>query len=53
MRESGKVLARTMRLTSEAIVPGKTTLLQLDELAEKLIREKGGIPSFLNYRGIS
>lgn len=51
MKESGKVLARTMRLTSEAIVPGKTTLLELDALAEKLIREKGGIPSFLNYRG--
>lgn len=51
MKESGKVLARTMRLTAEAIIPGKTTLLELDALADRLIREKGGIPSFLNYRG--
>ena len=51
MREAGRILARTMRLTSEEIVAGKTTVLELDALADKLIREKGGIPSFLNYRG--
>ncbi|MCB0825137.1 MAG: type I methionyl aminopeptidase [Armatimonadetes bacterium] len=50
MRESGRVLARTMRLTAESIVPGKTTLLDLNDLADKLIREKGGIPSFLGYK---
>jgi len=51
MRESGKILARTMRLCAEAIEPGKTTPKMLDELAEKLIREKGAQPSFLGYRG--
>ncbi len=51
MREAGRILARTMRMTSEAIVPGKTTLLELDAMADGLIREKDGVPSFLNYRG--
>ncbi|MEZ5163879.1 MAG: hypothetical protein R2688_09080 [Fimbriimonadaceae bacterium] len=46
MRESGRVLARTMRLTAESIVPGKTTLLDLNDLADKLIREKAASPAF-------
>ncbi|MCW5936842.1 MAG: type I methionyl aminopeptidase [Fimbriimonadaceae bacterium] len=50
MRESGRIVARTIRLLSEAIVPGKTTTKELDDLAERLIREQGGVPSFLNYR---
>lgn len=49
MRESGRVLARAMRITSSAIEPGRTTLRELDAIAEKAIREKGGIPSFLGY----
>ncbi len=51
MRASGRILAKTMRLVAESIVPGKTTPLELDALAEKLIREDGGIPSFKGYRG--
>lgn len=51
MRAAGKVLARTMREVSSTIEPGKSTPKQLDELAGRLIREAGGIPSFLNYRG--
>ena len=51
MKESGRIVARTLRLVSETIVPGKTTPLQLDALAERLIREEGGVPSFLGYRG--
>jgi methionyl aminopeptidase len=51
MRASGKVLASVMRQVSEAIEPGKTTPLDLDALAEQLIREAGGIPSFKGYRG--
>lgn len=51
MRESGRIVARTMRLVSEAITPGKATTRDLDALAERLIREQGGVPSFLNYRG--
>ncbi|MBS1724059.1 MAG: type I methionyl aminopeptidase [Armatimonadetes bacterium] len=50
IRESGKIVAWTLRMVSEEIKPGVTPR-QLDELAEKLIREKGGRPSFLGYRG--
>ena len=50
MKESGRIVARTLRLVSESIVPGKTTPKQLDALADRLIREEGGIPSFLGYR---
>lgn len=51
MKESGRIVARTLRLVSETIVPGKSTPKQLDELADRLIREEGGVPSFLGYRG--
>jgi methionyl aminopeptidase len=51
MREAGRVLARTMRTVSEAIVPGRTTLAELDQLAERLITEAGCVPSFKGYRG--
>src|SRR5437868_6691346 len=50
MREAGKILAWTLRIVSEEIKPGVTPK-RLDDLAEKLIREKGGRPSFLGYRG--
>ncbi len=50
MRESGRILARTLRLCAESIVPGKTTPRELNDLADRLIREEGGIPSFLGYR---
>ena len=51
MKESGRIVARTLRLCAETIVPGKTTPNQLDALADQLIREEGGVPSFLGYRG--
>lgn len=50
MRESGRIVARTLRLVSESIVPGKTTPKELDALAHRLIEEEGGFPSFLGYR---
>lgn len=50
MRESGRIVARTLRLCSETIVPGKTTPRELNDLADRLIREEGGVPSFLGYR---
>lgn len=50
MRESGRIVARTLRLCSESIVPGKTTPKELDALAHRLIEEAGGYPSFLGYR---
>ncbi|MEZ0327138.1 MAG: type I methionyl aminopeptidase [Fimbriimonas sp.] len=51
MRESGRVVARALRIMSEAIVPGKTTPRDLDELGGRIVAEAGGACSFLNYRG--
>jgi methionyl aminopeptidase len=51
MRKSGRVVARTLRVMAEAIVPGKTSPADLDALAKRIIEEAGGRPSFLNYRG--
>lgn len=51
MRKSGRVVARALRVMSEAIVPGKTSPAELDALAKRIIEEAGGRPSFLNYRG--
>jgi methionyl aminopeptidase len=50
MRESGRVLAKTLRLVSAKIAPGVTPR-ELDAMAHRLIEEEGGTPSFLNYRG--
>jgi methionyl aminopeptidase len=51
MREAGRVLARTMREVSGTMVAGKTTLAELDVLAERLILDAGCVPSFKGYRG--
>ena len=51
MRKSGRVVARALRVMSEAIVPGKTSPADLDALGRRIIEEAGGKPSFLNYRG--
>lgn len=49
MRESGRIVARTLRLVSAKIAPGVTPR-ELNDLAHRLIEEEGGIPSFLGYR---
>ena len=51
MRAAGRIVARALRIMAEAIVPGKTTPLELDGLAEEVVRKAGGIPSFKGYRG--
>lgn len=48
LRISGKRLAFVLQEVKKIIKPGVTTL-ELDELAEKLIRAEGDIPPFLNY----
>lgn len=50
MRGAGLVVARTLELLREAVVPGITTGA-LDALAETSIRDHGAIPSFLGYHG--
>lgn len=51
MRMAGKLLAKALRAMGQAIVPGITTTADLDELAEKIVRDSGGIPAFKGYRG--
>ncbi|OGZ06329.1 MAG: type I methionyl aminopeptidase [Candidatus Lloydbacteria bacterium RIFCSPHIGHO2_01_FULL_49_22] len=48
LRESGKRLARVLHAVAKEIKPGVTTQY-LDEVAERLIRETGDTPPFLNY----
>lgn len=48
MRAAGLVVARTLALVRDAVRPGVSTA-ELDELAERSIREQGAEPSFLGY----
>ena len=50
MREAGRVSAKVLREVGRAVKPGVTTL-ELDELAEAIIRMEGGIPAFKGYGG--
>lgn len=51
MRAAGKIVAAALTEVVSAIVPGKTTTLDLDMLADKVIRGYGAIPSFKGYKG--
>ena len=50
MARAGRVVAETIALMGETIRPGISTR-ELDELAEELIRSRGGVPTFKGYRG--
>lgn len=49
LREGGKRLATVLHKVKEKVAPGVSTK-ELDLYAEKLIREMGDTPAFLNYR---
>lgn len=51
-RIAGKITAKTLILL-ENLVKEKTqlSLIELNNIAEKYIRDNGGIPTFLNYKG--
>ncbi len=49
LREGGRRLASVLYKVKEKVVPGISTK-ELDTYAEKLIREMGDEPAFLNYR---
>ena len=51
MRVAGAVVARCLNEIAEQIVPGKTTTLDIDKMAEELIVKYKAISSFKNYRG--
>lgn len=50
IREGGKILAEIMGKVKEKAVSGVTTQ-SLNVFAEKLIKEKKGVPSFKGYKG--
>ena len=50
MAAAGQVVAAALRAVSEAAAPGVTTK-DLDDIAESVIRQAGGTPSFLGYHG--
>ena len=50
MKEAGRVSAKVLRLVGKHIEPGISTM-ELDRIAENLIRLEGGIPAFKGYGG--
>jgi methionyl aminopeptidase len=50
MRRAGRLVGHTLSTLVETVRPG-VTLTELDTLAERVIRDGGGIPSFLGYHG--
>ena len=50
MRKAGRLVGHTLSTLVEAVRPG-VTLLELDAQAERVIRDGGGIPSFLGDPG--
>ena len=50
MKEACMISAGALKTVANAVQPGVTTA-ELDRLAEKYIRSKGGVPNFKNYQG--
>ncbi len=50
LREGGKILSGILSEVAGKVKPGVATI-ELNDLAEKLIIQKGGEPSFKNYKG--
>lgn len=49
LKEGGEKLARIIHKVAGEVKPGVSTA-ELDIIAEKLIKESGGVPSFKNYK---
>jgi methionyl aminopeptidase len=52
MRRSGKITSKVLADLMKAVRPGMSTA-DLDALAEKGIRERGGVPTFKGYHGFT
>lgn len=50
MAKAGELSARALRIAGAAVAPGVSTL-ELDRIAEEVIRQGGGIPAFKGYGG--
>ena len=50
IRESNKVLSKTLAEVAKIMKPGVSTL-KIDKIAEEFIRDNGAKPAFLGYNG--
>ncbi|MGZ5958285.1 MAG: M24 family metallopeptidase, partial [Myxococcaceae bacterium] len=50
MRRAGRIVAEILDALEDAVAPGVSTW-DLDQLAERLIKEKGAKSAFKGYRG--
>jgi len=50
MRRAGRVVAEALLAMHNAIVPDKTTTLELDEIASEVLSRRGAISAFKGYR---
>ncbi len=50
LRESARIVAMVHREVKSRIVPGVTTI-ELEEVTKEIIKQEGGVPAFLRYRG--
>ncbi|OPL07705.1 MAG: methionine aminopeptidase [delta proteobacterium ML8_F1] len=50
MKEAGKIVAYTHEVVAQHVKPGISTL-ELDQIAEKVIRDHDAVPSFKGYGG--
>src|ERR1700710_434733 len=50
MDQANRIVHKVLEAVGERMVPGVTSR-ELDRLAERVIRDAGGVPAFLNYRG--
>ena len=50
MRRAGQVVAEALLAMRDAIVPGETTTLALDEVATEVLRRHGAKPALLGYK---
>jgi methionyl aminopeptidase len=50
MRAANRLVAQVLTELEQAVAPGVTTA-DLDEMAERLVREGGAVPAFKGYRG--
>lgn len=51
MRVAGRVVAEVLEAMTQAIVPGVTRTIDLDQLALSIARKRGAVPAFMGYRG--
>ena len=50
IRQAGKIVAELLRLLKNQVGPGMS-LKELEDFCADFIRQTGGVPTFLGYRG--